>query len=138
MPRTKQRKFLMMLCSTCIHIAPQTQTRSFSPLISILEGDRDRQFDAMQSEVNGTVCKVDHYLCDLKESLYWNRQLGVEYVTFQIWLPERYMTGDGSYRNDDSLLKEYVERVKTLQDICHDKGLNFYVETHVGKISEDQ
>eukprot|EP01083_Nonionella_stella_P107809 312728_1 len=56
---------------------------------------------------------VDQYLSDLKESLYWNRQLGVEYVTFQIWLPERYMTGDGSYRNDDSLLKEYIERVKT-------------------------
>ena len=63
--------------------------------------------------------------------------LGAEYATFQIWLPEQYMMGDGSYRNDTKLLEEFVSRIDTLQRVCFEEGLNFYVETHVGRISED-
>ena len=47
------------------------------------------------------------------------------------------MMGDGSYRNDTDLLKEYVSRIEILQQICFEEGFNFYVETHVGRISED-
>lgn len=80
---------------------------------------------------------VDQHLKDLKESLYFNKKLGAEYATFQVWLPDKYMTGDGSYRNDDGLITEFNQRINILQDICYEQGLNFYVETHVGRISED-
>eukprot|EP01084_Bolivina_argentea_P051139 94058_1 len=80
---------------------------------------------------------VDKYLSDLRESLQYNKAMGAEYVTFQIWLPEKYLYGDGSYRNNNKLLEEYINRIGILQSICYENELNFYVETHVGRLSED-
>ena len=34
-------------------------------------------------------------------------------------------------------MEEFNSRINILQDICYENGLNFYVETHVGRISED-
>lgn len=80
---------------------------------------------------------VNKYLSDLEQQLKLNKILGGEYVTFQIWLPDKYLYGDGSYRNNDKLLDDFVSRIKILQNLCYENGLNFYVETHVGRLSED-
>eukprot|EP01084_Bolivina_argentea_P207715 354352_1 len=80
---------------------------------------------------------VDKYLLDLEQNIYLAKQMGGQYVTFQIDLPDKYLYGDGSYRNNQQLLLEFVQRIKVLQEICFEQGMNFYVETHVLRISED-
>ena len=73
----------------------------------------------------------------LTQRLRHNAALGCEYATFQISLPERHMHTGGEFRNDDSFLSVCAERIAMLQTICHNMGQNFYVETHVDRISED-
>lgn len=60
-------------------------------VFGILKHSRDNDWDKDN---------VDKYLSDLKESLYFNKKLGAEYVTFQIWLPDRYQTGYIYYISD--------------------------------------
>ena len=43
----------------------------------------------------------------------------------------------GAYRNDDAYLQEAADRIARLQRIAFDLGLNFYVETHIDRVSED-
>merc|ERR1719384_1938453 len=63
--------------------------------------------------------------------------MGSEYITFQIQLPERHMNTGGAYRSDEAYLQLSASRVAMMQEICFSMGLNFYVETHVDRISED-
>lgn len=73
----------------------------------------------------------------LASKLELEKEMGSQYVTFQICLPERYMNTGGAYRNDEAFLQLAACRVAKMQDICFNLGLNFYVETHIDRISED-
>ena len=73
----------------------------------------------------------------LAERLRQNAALGCEYATFQISLPERHMNTGGEFRNDEAFLTLCAERIAMLQAVCYQASQNFYVETHIDRISED-
>eukprot|EP01084_Bolivina_argentea_P207719 354362_1 len=80
---------------------------------------------------------ISKHLETVKTDMINNKRLGAEYVIFHMFLPKQYMNSDGCYRNNEQLLNKYVDRIRTLQQIAYDVGLNFYVETHVWMCSED-
>ena len=41
------------------------------------------------------------------------------------------------YRDDDAYLRRIANDIAKLQGVCFDLGLNFYVETHMDRLSED-
>lgn len=73
----------------------------------------------------------------VRRKLELEKEMGSEYVTFQLCLPQRHMNTGGAYRNDDAYLQLSAIRIAKLQEIAFDLGLNFYVETHIDRISED-
>jgi sugar phosphate isomerase/epimerase len=72
-----------------------------------------------------------------RQRLRSDKEYGVEYASFQIHLAEEHLETGGSYRDDPVYLQLCADRIAQLQRICFEEGLNFYVETHVLKISED-
>lgn len=65
------------------------------------------------------------------------KRLGSEYVTLQVDLPERLKGTGGAYRNDDEYLFLSAERIYRMQEVSFRLGLNFYVEAHIDRVSED-
>ena len=92
--------------------------------------------------------------------------MGAADITFQICLPDEHMSTGGAYRGDEAYLSLVASRIARLQEICFREcaalprahavsrlcaftalararlfvvghGLNFYVETHIDRISED-
>ena len=41
------------------------------------------------------------------------------------------------YRNDQAFLALSAKRIADIQRVCFEEGMNFYVETHIFKVSED-
>ena len=78
-----------------------------------------------------------NFLERLRQRLRRDKEFGVEYASFQIHLPEEHQSTGGEYREDKAFLQLSAERIAHMQRICFEEGLNFYVETHVMKISED-
>lgn len=77
------------------------------------------------------------YLKQLRSELQFNKAIGSQYATFQIWLSPKYMESSGEYREDEQYLNQCADRIEKLQQLCFEEEMNFYVETHVGRISED-
>ena len=73
----------------------------------------------------------------LKEEARLTKLMGGQYLTFQIWLPEKYQGTAGEYRNDSAYLSLCAQRINDLQQACWEEGMNCYIETHVQRISED-
>lgn len=73
----------------------------------------------------------------LRRVLEQERSIGSEYATFQIDLPQGLKGTGGAYRNDEEYLKISALRVARMQEVCFSLGMNFYVEAHVDRISED-
>jgi sugar phosphate isomerase/epimerase len=72
-----------------------------------------------------------------QEEARLTKLMGGEYLTFQIWLPEKYQGTAGEYRMDEEFLNQCASRISDLQQACWNEGLNCYIETHVQRISED-
>ena len=96
---------------------------------------------AVPTEPDSALLSLDFADPDLEAKLAAmlaeNAALGCEYATFQISLPERHMNTGGEYRNDGDYLKLCAERISMLQAVCQNADQNFYVETHIDRISED-
>jgi len=63
--------------------------------------------------------------------------LGGEFSSYQLFLHPDYMNTGGAYRSDEEYLNWCAGRVTALREIVWDSGLNFYLEVHVGRITED-
>lgn len=74
---------------------------------------------------------------EMQRRLRMQRQLGAEYVTYQISLPGHHQNTGGEYRHDDQYLRRVARDISRLQGLAFELGLNFYVETHVARVSED-
>lgn len=94
----------------------------------------------------GGLGQADRPLYDWNSPSYWatirraledDVELGCVYATFQLFLPPRHMNTGGEYRNDETYLSLCAERIAKLQALCHELGLNAYVETHIDRLSED-
>jgi sugar phosphate isomerase/epimerase len=73
----------------------------------------------------------------MREKLELDKALGSEYVTFQLSLPPEHLNTGGLYRDDDAYIRRSAMRIAQLQKLCFEQGLNFYVETHIDRLSED-
>ena len=73
----------------------------------------------------------------LKDRIKLNQDLGGQYASFQLFLPPDYIGTGGSYREDETYLQESANKINTIRQMTWDLGLNFYVEAHIQRISED-
>lgn len=60
-----------------------------------------------------------------------DKQIGSEYITFQLSLPARHLHAGGEYRDDRPFIQQTADRIAQLQAMCFEEGLNCYIETHV-------
>eukprot|EP00494_Astrolonche_serrata_P026041 UN26302 len=63
--------------------------------------------------------------------------MGAEYLTFQMWVHNKYIDTCGAYRNDEEYLKKCAKRIEDLHAVCKKYDINCYIETHVQRITED-
>ena len=77
------------------------------------------------------------FLENLAKYLVLNKEMGAEYASFQLSLRPDHLRTGGMYRHDDEYLALTARRIDILHDIVHQAGLNFYVETHVDRVTED-
>eukprot|EP01052_Picozoa_sp_SAG31_P041571 SAG31_NODE_6339_length_2057_cov_3.064351_1_plen_506_part_00 len=74
---------------------------------------------------------------EMRRRLEMQRLIGSEYVTFQISLPRELQNTGGEYRHDETYLRRAACNIARLQRLSFSAGLNFYVETHIARVSED-
>eukprot|EP01047_Picozoa_sp_COSAG01_P094646 COSAG01_NODE_25513_length_742_cov_1.339036_1_plen_125_part_10 len=74
---------------------------------------------------------------EMGRRLRLQRTIGAEYITYQLSLPPGLQNTGGEYRNDVAYLRRVAHDIARLQRLCFAEGLNFYVETHVARVSED-
>ena len=66
-----------------------------------------------------------------------DRILGAEYVTYQVFLSDKYMGCGSDYTDDGAYMAECARQVEVLRARTHAAGFNFYLETHVDRITQD-
>ena len=76
-------------------------------------------------------------LSKFRQKLVDDQAMGAEYVTLQIYLPPRHLNSGGAYRRDTAFLRLSARRITELQREAHSLAMNFYVETHIDRVSED-
>lgn len=65
------------------------------------------------------------------------QDLGGEFASFQYEIHPDYYYTAGAYREDEDYLKWCAETVSKLRDEAWKLGMNFYLEVHVDRITED-
>ncbi len=65
------------------------------------------------------------------------RELGGEFASFQYEIHPRYANSAGAYREDEEYLRWCADTVARLRESAWALGLNFYLEIHVDRITED-
>lgn len=63
--------------------------------------------------------------------------MGGEFASYQLFLHPDYLNTGGAYRGDEAYLQWCADRVAKLREIVWDHGLNFYLEVHVDRMTED-
>ncbi len=77
------------------------------------------------------------WLDDQIEGMKLIKEIGGEYASFQMSLPDEYLNTGGLYREDDRYLQWFAGHIADLRNAAWDLGLNYYNEVHVDRITED-
>jgi sugar phosphate isomerase/epimerase len=77
------------------------------------------------------------WLDRLRERLKPTQDTGAEFIGFQVNLHPDYLNTGGLYREDTEYLNWLADRVADLRGLCWDMGMNFYLEVHVDRITDD-
>ena len=84
----------------------------------------------MRTHEDGTRFDLDlndnDFFGALREKLQHEVEIGLEYIDFHIRLPPRYLNSGGEYREDYAYHRVTAERIKRIQEICFELGLNCY------------
>ena len=78
-----------------------------------------------------------HWLDEQREQMKLVRELGAGFASYQMFLHPHYLHTGGIYRDDEGYLRWVAERVRELRDTAWELGLNFYLEVHVDRVTED-
>ena len=78
-----------------------------------------------------------HWLDPLVEQMKLIQDAGGEFASVQFSLHPDYINTGGAYRDDEDYLRWCADRVACMRDAAWDLGLNFYLETHMDRITED-
>ncbi|MBI1337857.1 MAG: TIM barrel protein [Phycisphaera sp.] len=71
------------------------------------------------------------------EQLKLVTDLGGGFASYQINLHPDYLNTGGAYRSDERYLAEIARNITDLRQANWDHGLNFYIEAHIDRITED-
>ncbi|MCC6579452.1 MAG: TIM barrel protein [Phycisphaeraceae bacterium] len=63
--------------------------------------------------------------------------MGGQFASVQFFLHPDYCNTGGLYREDEDYLRWCADRVAAMRQMAWDMGLNFYLEVHVDRITED-
>jgi len=64
-------------------------------------------------------------------------ELGSGFANFQVHLAPDYLHTGGLYREDEAYLAWCAEKVRCFREACWAREMNFYLEVHVDRITED-
>lgn len=78
-----------------------------------------------------------HWIDGVVEEMKLIQDLGGQFASFQYEIHPDYYNTAGVYREDEEYLKWCAETVATLRENAWKLGLNFYLEVHVDRITED-
>jgi hypothetical protein len=78
-----------------------------------------------------------HRMDSIVEDMKLIQELGGEFASFQFELHPDYYHTAGAYRDDEEYLRWCADTVAELRDNTWKLGLNFYLEIHVDRITED-
>ncbi len=73
----------------------------------------------------------------MKDQFKLTQDLGGQYVGHQFSIHPDYMNCGGSYRSDEEYLRWCADRVAEVRQAAWDLGMNYYLEVHVDRITED-
>lgn len=74
---------------------------------------------------------------NIAEQLKQIIDLGGEYAAFQFFIHPDYAGTGGAYRDDERYLSWAAQQVAELRGLTWDHNLNFYLEVHLDRITED-
>lgn len=77
------------------------------------------------------------WLDDMIEGMKLIKEIGGEFASFQMSLPDEYLNTGGLYREDDRYLQWFAGQIADLRNAAWDLGLNYYNEVHVDRVTED-
>lgn len=78
-----------------------------------------------------------HWIQGITDEIKLVQDMGGEYASFQITLHPDFLNTGGSYREDEVYLEECARNITHMRNAAWDLRMNFYVETHIDRISED-
>jgi len=77
------------------------------------------------------------WLTGQKDQMKLIQDTGGEFVSYQINLHPGYLHTGGAYREDEEYLKFCADRASELRAAAWEQGMNFYLEVHVDRITDD-
>lgn len=87
--------------------------------------------------VNDFMMRELRWLDRFREQLEHVVELGGEFASYQVEIHPQHAQTGGAYREDEDYLRWSADRVSELRTITWEAGLNFYLEVHVDRITED-
>ena len=78
-----------------------------------------------------------HWLDGVTEEMRLVRELGGEFASFQFFIHPDYYRTAGAYREDEEYLRWCADTVGKIRAAAWSLGLNFYLEIHIDRITED-
>ncbi len=78
-----------------------------------------------------------HWLAPVIDQLKFIQELGGDFASYQVFIHPDYANTGGAHRDDETYLRWCADRVSELREATWNLGLNFYLEVHVDRITED-
>ena len=78
-----------------------------------------------------------HWLKHVTDQIKIIQDTGGEYVSVQFFLHPQYMDTGGAYREDETYIRWCADRVAQIREQAWSAGMNFYLEVHIARITED-
>ena len=78
-----------------------------------------------------------HWIDAVIEEMKLVQDMGGEYASIQFFLHDDYLNTGGAYRVDERYLRWCADRVSQMREAAWALGMNFYLEVHFDRITED-
>ena len=78
-----------------------------------------------------------HWLGHVRDQIKIIQDTNGQYLSVQFFLHPQYMGTGGAYREDETYLLWCADRVTQIREQAWSAGLNFYLEVHIDRITED-
>ena len=87
--------------------------------------------------VTDSMMRSLNWVDQIIEEMHLVKELGGEFASYQVEIAPDYAQTGGAYRDDERYLQWCARNVSEMRDATWELGLNFYLEVHVDRITED-